>query len=752
MRPQFPTQLFLPSTSHSRFFFLVNTAMSGQRCAKCALITTEFVLSKDGDRRSLEHHANFCSLEQSAVAGCDLCQLLCQSLLGKRSEVDTGGRITISVRDYEFFHTLCVALEFETGPRTMAEVRGWDNDQNVNYPNLSLQKVRGLSPESCERDVEELVTDFIRPWIDKCSLGVGAHKRCAGSKGGNRCRRRPLLPSLPTRVVDVGLDGQPPRLRERKPWVPKDKHDDRDPDCAQYILLSYCWGRSNESTKTTHANIEERTKSLDVGSLPKTIRDAIHLTRALGERYLWVDALCIVQSSDGQTGDWETESLRMGDYYGNALCTIAATGAQDNSKGCFLERPGRLFPVASCVLAPWMTGEGRTRTFHLHPKAPPMWVHAISYAPLYSRGWAMQERALSPRILHWAEDALYWECSELKSSEYYPLGLDLYRNHYDEIHMNVGSIMRHSRRVNLGSAWYNMIELYCGTNFTFPSDKLVALAGVAKRVNSLFPDQYAAGLWRDNLVEGLAWKTQTVGMARNTKVERPAIQIAPSWSWASVSVGVLFVAVRGSKWTWLASVLNVKMGSSAPITPPEQSTMLGLIWERWSDLLHWTHLRRLRHGNRVAENLYGSVPSGVIKIKGIVQDICFDVEPESGHPTSLHHHPKGMFSESADSTHRMFSTRHSVQLDASWDDTSPLSARTFRCLLLGRKYRGERRDMKEILGSLIPGKRSALVGYLVLEVAGDEAEQYYRRIGWAEVVEMDYDALLRTKRTTVQIV
>jgi hypothetical protein len=70
--------------------------------------------------------------------------------------------------------------------------------------------------------------------------------------------------------------------------------------------------------------------------LPRTIQDAISVTRRLGVRFLWVDALCIVQDSiNGQ--DWIDESSKMASIYGNAYLTIVAEAANDCSQG-FLAR------------------------------------------------------------------------------------------------------------------------------------------------------------------------------------------------------------------------------------------------------------------------------------------------------------------------------------------------------------------------------------------------------------------------------
>lgn len=53
-----------------------------------------------------------------------------------------------------------------------------------------------------------------------------------------------------------------------------------------------------------------------LSSFPQTLRDAITITKSLGFRYLWIDALCILQDSKG---DWEKEAAVMGKVYFNAV-------------------------------------------------------------------------------------------------------------------------------------------------------------------------------------------------------------------------------------------------------------------------------------------------------------------------------------------------------------------------------------------------------------------------------------------------
>ena len=102
---------------------------------------------------------------------------------------------------------------------------------------------------------------------------------------------------------------------------------------SRYLALSYVWG-SVKPLSAIKSNIHDLQQP---GSLvthnkgiPTTIKDAIDLVTRLGERYLWVDSLCIVQDDDPDT---KQAMISIMDFiYGNALITIiAATGDNANA-------------------------------------------------------------------------------------------------------------------------------------------------------------------------------------------------------------------------------------------------------------------------------------------------------------------------------------------------------------------------------------------------------------------------------------
>jgi hypothetical protein len=100
-----------------------------------------------------------------------------------------------------------------------------------------------------------------------------------------------------------------------------------------YVTLSYCWG-----TKNDHGHLlREETEAQFLQALPplpRTIQDAVDVCRRIGMRYLWVDAICIIQGRGGSSSDWEKESARVGSYYANSMFTIAVTWAKASDEGC----------------------------------------------------------------------------------------------------------------------------------------------------------------------------------------------------------------------------------------------------------------------------------------------------------------------------------------------------------------------------------------------------------------------------------
>lgn len=361
----------------------------------------------------------------------------------------------------------------------------------------------------------------IKSWLNQCL------------QSGHSCNADPpwmlaLQHKVPSRLIDVGLpDGTvQPRLCLRSDL-------DRS---SRYIALSHCWGRdpSRNVPQLTQVNLKLRQREILLDSLSKTFRDAIQITRALSVRYIWIDSLCIIQDSQE---DFEKECAGMHFVYSQAFCTIAALGAEDGSEGCFMPRNLlRLNPYTfklSSLEGHWLSIQSHFERMP-HDRLP-----YLLRGPLNTRGWALQERQFSRRIIYYTKDQIIWECAESFAFEENP---SMYRKFLcsDE---NWRLFDLHVKgRTDLHDRWYNIIQDYSGRHLSHSADRFLALSGLAAAFNSARPtDSYLAGLWEDDILRGLWWSPSPVRSPPQDAWPPPAkYPHTPSWSWAAFDGPVRF--------------------------------------------------------------------------------------------------------------------------------------------------------------------------------------------------------------------
>ena len=88
----------------------------------------------------------------------------------------------------------------------------------------------------------------------------------------------------------------------------------------------------------------------------------------------------------------------------------------------------------------------------------------------------------------------------------------------------------------LANFWTQLVHDYTACDLTNPTDKLIALSGVAKALQRSIQHEYFAGLWNTHLPTQLLWQQ---GSAAHPL--KPATTYrAPSWSWASVDERIVF--------------------------------------------------------------------------------------------------------------------------------------------------------------------------------------------------------------------
>jgi len=314
------------------------------------------------------------------------------------------------------------------------------------------------------------------------------------------------------------------------------------------MTLSHCWG-GVKPLELKSSNYDELKKEIEWGDLPKTFADAITFSRQLGVSYLWIDSLCIKQDDEE---DWAEQARVMGDIYAGSFLNIAATGAENPHGGLFHKRntssipPLRVFIPKLSQLFP--SQRKRVCLHYYDVTAVRMWEREVEQTALCGRGWVFQERVLSPRCLHFGKRQLFWECPTLSACETYPDGIvrpmdddTLYLKSHDPLDHDLSSTLgqlesgRHAHPPPFLSIWGRIVEDYTKTLLSRDSDKLMAVAGMAKVLGRNTRLDYLAGLWARkaygrwfcNIPNQLLWRT-------SNPAKRPQKNRAPSWSWAAV--------------------------------------------------------------------------------------------------------------------------------------------------------------------------------------------------------------------------
>ena len=320
---------------------------------------------------------------------------------------------------------------------------------------------------------------------------------------------------MPTRLLDLGEDDQCLiQLFE----VVEPLAD------VQYVALSYCWG-TEQNIKTTVENYKTMQSGISASVLPRVILDAVRYTRALGLRFLWVDALCIIQ--DDQE-DWRKVSVTMADIYANALLTLAAECSSSTSQG-FIECPDGFQDIPRNEFSDLIPCDEGSH-IQVHARALPVYTQINDQSPTLrstwsSRGWTLQEKLLSTRLLSFGYE-LEWVCQEgvVRESGCPQIGKTMQLN---------GVLGRRSleSRQEAFDLWHNIVEDYSKRSLTDCMDVLPAISGLAKTMNEYLDSSYLTGIWKDNFAKDILWRTTSIYLKDGTQ---PNVYLAPSFSWASV--------------------------------------------------------------------------------------------------------------------------------------------------------------------------------------------------------------------------
>ncbi|KAK4215464.1 hypothetical protein QBC37DRAFT_472016 [Rhypophila decipiens] len=302
-----------------------------------------------------------------------------------------------------------------------------------------------------------------------------------------------------------------------------------------YSTLSHCWGTSEKPLRLLASNLAGLQSEIRTENLSRTFLDAFEITWGM---------------------DWLVESTAMVNIYSNSYCNIAAAHARNGSEGCFVDRNPNA--IKSLTLSMGLPEEWDVPTSYF---TIPQW--NLDSSPLKKRAWVCQELYLAPRVLYFCADQVYWQCLSLSANESFPRGyprswvtrrlmsLDP-EDHPDDLTPAERGLSA-APGLKVFKLWEEILRYYSECDLTFVTDKLVAISGLAKRLQPLTGSRYLAGLWEKHLPYHLLWQSGGYRLLTPSG-ERYEEYVAPSWSWASIRGQILtlhpriMLQVGFSKW------------------------------------------------------------------------------------------------------------------------------------------------------------------------------------------------------------
>ncbi|KAH8892584.1 HET-domain-containing protein [Thozetella sp. PMI_491] len=361
-------------------------------------------------------------------------------------------------------------------------------------------------------------TDMIKGWKTACTSEHGT--RCSPASNGLSSYGsflRPPLPLLLDTVEGCLVDGT---------------------DKAAYVCLSYVWGKPTAGKEPTRTTLETLHKFRQPGALhlsdgtllARTIRDAMSVTRLLGERYLWVDSLCIVQDDDTVR-----HSLinNMHAIYANATLTIIAADGVDADAGLkgIRELSSPLPRDNPCIFV-WPDGTTLN------------WPGSSGLASSLwnERGWTFQEYLFSQKRLIFVADSVRWECrSGCFWEEHTNEGILPTAESHSQYEPDNAPIRRTAGSTSMVFpdmvAFNTLVNGFNNRQFTYTNDVMDGFAGVLSALAPAFPGGFIWGVPVMYLDLALTWRAQLYTSDAHRRWDpRKALQghrQAPTWSWAS---------------------------------------------------------------------------------------------------------------------------------------------------------------------------------------------------------------------------
>lgn len=407
--------------------------------------------------------------------------------------------------------------------------------------------------------------DFPRESSVTKNLAIRWFRQCLSTHG--LCMLEEALPNLPKRVLEIR--GTTCRL------IKSDNRRD------YYATLSHRWD-AEDMYRTTKSNLEVHENGVDVSKLSNSIQVGIELAKFLGLKYLWVDALCIVQDSRTEVS---TEISKMADIYGKSCLTIA-------------------------IIDPELPTDGQSNITHPSLARRPRGV-------LDTRAWPLQEQILSRRVLNCTRSGPYWDCLTHNASPVHitgtPVSLD--RDFGDRDLQVLKEGIHLSRLISVNAAvadylqvsWHRVVEDYSRRELKEATDRALAIVGVAGKISSVTGHTYFTGVWKEGILQDLCWLRGGTPQELYSRAISTYTFQAPTWSWLSIPFPVRYYSTdRLNRKSSRLRSEREQYVKEINFESPSNSFGEQLIRLRLCGLLQnlnkvlkdtWNHWKELKHGS-----------------------------------------------------------------------------------------------------------------------------------------------------------
>ena len=499
-RPKVPVEYQDFSKQYGPHLGWVDRLMATKECVLCQFVARIFLQNPVGlSSADITHQRRF------------ICQIANSGPVSKANGLRLDWDIRVNF------------LEGSDSDFNEGDVQQWDTRWSPRF-RLLAKTIESLIDERSGYHESDKVSNLAIPVTEQCSRQfIERFYRLCAREHGDSCdvlktvlydtrqcmvtNDNPNEQHFPTYLVDV--------FSRKIVLAPRD---------SRYVALTYCWPDKTQGSYLvllrSNEHLLKQNNNIDPGLLAPVVADAMEVVITMGEQYLWVDSLCIIQDDQERK---MPEIMAMGRIYQRAALTIVAAapadaglpGIRDNTRSIYQD-------VAEIRRLKLVSGLPHVQD-------------VLRFSRWNTRAWTYQEHLLSKRELIFTPYQLHYVCATDCFAEGHlnhkciqdaqSAGSDKCCSYkapdaFDErmIHSRVGEIR-----------YDDIVSDITTRNLTFESDALNAIAGMLNMVTEALGVSFVCGLPIPYLFDQFLFWLPVRTLRRRGPSSRGLP--FPSWAW-----------------------------------------------------------------------------------------------------------------------------------------------------------------------------------------------------------------------------